>query len=187
MFVIFGSFYLSGTGASSSNGFIWNLLPISHKEMFITYVLFILIEVGFYIVVTMKKEKYNKYYIISVITLIIIPFYHMSDANDFCMRASLPALFILMISVIKSINISNKGNTLILIILLIIGSVTPMFEIYRSLFNTHAKIKKDYISNEIVTFEHPKNGEYNELVNNQFYVHSYEDKVFFKYLARKTL
>lgn len=99
---------------------------------------FIIVFVHLYVnvlmyIVAIKQYIKDKYIITSIISLIAIPFYVASFVNDFCMRASMPALFILMIYVIKSL-IDNKNKWLITI-LVVIGMVTPFNEIFMSVNN----------------------------------------------------
>ena len=104
------------------------------------YVLFIILELGVYVVLLYKYQKENKFYYFIVTLLLVIPWLRVGSAGDFCMRASIPGLFLIMIWVIDSIMIAWKEKSYILfgglVMTLLIGSVTPIFEMRRTFTET---------------------------------------------------
>ena len=56
-----------------------------------------IIEVVPFVIVLWKKQKKEPLFIASFITLAVIPVYKISYFNDFSMRASLPALFVISV------------------------------------------------------------------------------------------
>lgn len=183
MLIIYGSFYLSCDTSSSGGSFIWEVYGWQNGDLVKTYLLFVIIEFGIYVRLTFSKYCKNKMYLTSIILLLLIPMYHISDANDFCMRASLPALFILMIFVIQGISFDKKINSILIIIVLLIGSVTPVSEIYRSVVRTHTW--EHYLMDGYTTVSYNEDEYMNQLMQKQFHVKNYKNKTFFKYFTRK--
>lgn len=104
------------------------------------YVLFIILDLGVYVVLLYKYKKDSKLYYFVVALLLLVPCIRVGSAADFCMRASIPGLFLIMIWVIDSIMDAWKEKTYILfvglIITILIGSVTPIFEMRRTFTET---------------------------------------------------
>lgn len=119
------------------------LVPLT-AVAFIRYFMFILAE--FVLLVLFIKDKKNSFYI-SVLTcsLLIIPIFRIGMAFDFCMRASIPALFVLMTLLIKffiSCRLEKEGCTdkkakdykrlktkfVIVALIFAIGCITPIVE-----------------------------------------------------------
>lgn len=139
-------------------------------------VLGILCEGGILALLIFKQNKGNILYLTAIGSLAIIPWIHFIS-GDFQMRASVAALFILMILTTQTLLAENTGavrKTLITAVLLI-GAVTPAIE-YISLLDKH-KGNSDYV----VTLSIPY---HNDTFGN-FVTRNKDDKVFFKYLARQ--
>ena len=98
-------------------------------------VIFLLFEIGAYVVILYKQEKENPLYWITLITLIVIPMFSIPDnyANDFCMRVSIPALFVLMILLLK--NLDFYKNKIVFWGIFCIGAVTAVHEFNCNLTN----------------------------------------------------
>ncbi|MGE5549357.1 MAG: hypothetical protein ACM3ZC_02355 [Bacteroidota bacterium] len=75
------------------------------------YFMFCILEFGFYAFLLFKIYRNNSWFIIAIFSLILIPFYYMGPGNDFAMRASIPALLILMLCVLNFI-LNNKNYIL---------------------------------------------------------------------------
>ena len=163
-------------------------------------ILFFLIECGIFLLLIYKKYRRNIIYILTFISLYIIPHIAMYDSTDFCMRASIPALFITMIMVIKFLldeNVKYKILRIVLLISLLIGAVTPLQEISRSIMATFLPIKEDYIKDQIKTLEGKIEfpckyvvATENDIIKTDTNYCNYgalnpDDTVFFKYFAKK--
>lgn len=96
MLGIFGPYYMVSTSASDESGFAWKSCK-NFGEFLLFWVLLMIIEVVPFVLVLWKREKKEPLFIASVITLALIPIYKISYFNDFSMRASLPALFIISV------------------------------------------------------------------------------------------
>lgn len=132
---------ISGTHVTGSNS-----LGVSLSR----YVIFIILEIGVYVVLLYKHQKENKLYYFVVALLLVIPWIKVGSSADFCMRASIPGLFLIMVWVIDSISKAWKEKSYILFVGLIltlsIGSITPIFEMRR----TFTETLKRQIAGEIV-------------------------------------
>lgn len=102
----------------------------------IWFLLFFMLEVGLYLVSVFKNNKTNPMFYIISACLLFYPFIQVGSSNDFCMRATIPALFILYFYVVNMFYEENDNKFIIgmLTVLLIIGSITPIHEIARSVY-----------------------------------------------------
>jgi hypothetical protein len=184
--IIFGTFYLSADSSININGLAYTFSNLSIINYLFLYLIFIIIE--FLIYVLLIKDNYKKdiLFITIVIELLLIPLYKMTPANDFCMRVSIPPLFILMLYVIDYLlNSNNKKRICLLYIFLIIGSITAIHEIGRSIYITINN--KNYLANkQIVSIMNPKTEYGKELCNEQFYCKNLNKSIFYKYIAKSS-
>lgn len=145
------------------------------------FVLFLILEVGVYCVVLYKYNQKNKLFYFIMLCLCIMPPIKVGYSNDFCMRASIPALFLLMILVIETIDKSWKkkdyGIFISLIIALVIGSATPICEMKRTFSMTYERIAND----EIVYSE---DDDEIDIMNSPNFSGDTEKSIFFKYFAK---
>lgn len=189
MIVTFGSFYLSNSAGGTEFGLIFNFLDVGVMSIIKNYLAFILFEFLLYFVVMGKKAASYDYYYVVFIELIVFPLIYSKNAN-FCMRATIPALFITAIYVLTFLNENGYRSvrSIILVFLLIIGSYTPFTEISRSIYNTTTNYKYR-LRDEAYSFGNYKyhNETWEDAINvikDQFYAYDYYDSFFFKYLAK---
>ena len=101
---------------------------------------------------------------------------------DFCMRASIPALFLLMMMVMQTLQKSKRERNLpvliSLIVILLIGSVTPWHEIIRTTSNTMTAYRNHQPVYSPSQTEDQIFGSYN-------FSGTIEDSFFFRYLAKR--
>lgn len=111
------------------------------------YFLFILLEVGVYFLLVYRYQKDNVLFYITAITLCLIPMIEYGEYNDFCMRASIPALFVLFIMVMqtwyKALEQKDWLRVAALVIALSIGARTAFGQFAMATTNTHSKIKTE--------------------------------------------
>ena len=182
MLIIFGTFYFCGQKGTNAFHISFMYFHNSYKA----YLMLMLLEVIIYFLL-IGKNKYEYYYV-TLFSLLLIP-YVQDESLNFCMRASIPALFMLMYYAIRSLCDNNKMLKNVTLIVLIIGAYTPFTEIYRSIDNTlnwHEYIIRD----EIYSFgDTHYNGDDREdsikMISDQFFAYDYQDSFFFKYLAKK--
>ncbi len=140
--------YLSNNIASTNiSGVAKNTSHITLGFILIWLIMFIMLEVGFYLCYTFKKYKSDPLYYIIWLCFLFYPFIHIGGSNDFCMRATIPALIILYLYVVSIFYEENKSTksklfTIALIVTLILGSFTPFHEITRSVYWTAKGITK---------------------------------------------
>ena len=111
------------------------------KKYWIYYALFFVLEVGIYLALIFTSQKKNPLYYICGFCLLTFPLFYIPDGN-FIMRASIPALFILMLYVIDELEtcINQKRRALLLFVLLV-GGITPCSEIIRTIKQTYNRVE----------------------------------------------
>ncbi|MEQ8155169.1 MAG: hypothetical protein ABRQ25_09850 [Clostridiaceae bacterium] len=176
--------YCSTNTATSNNGFKLNNLSVA------VYYIFIVIEFLMYVVLIMRSSYKKQFFLFSVAGLFITPLFTLGDSQDFCMRASIPFLFILMIYIIDYLlgNVSFCGKgilkldiaSVMLIIFLALGAATPLTEFRQS----HVQIVQS-ISNG-TSFFADKFGTLGDanMVRDNFVTMHASDKFFYRYLAK---
>jgi len=96
------------------------------------YILFLLLEVGVYFILIYRYQRNNILFYVTVITLCLVPKIQFGSYNEFCMRASIPALFVLFVLVMQSLYRIIDGRDWIrmaaLLLALIIGARTALGE-----------------------------------------------------------
>lgn len=155
---------------------------------------FLVVEVGAYFaLVFIERKKEPMFYAILLIS-VIAPFFRVGTSNDFCMRVSVPVMFILMLYVndflqkhftlhpkhkrkIGSKRFSRQFMAYVLAVCLGIGMVTPVIEVYRGFYQvlTQGTIRLEDMS--IGTFNREK-------VPLNFGCTHPDAFLFFKYLAK---
>lgn len=113
---------------------------LTNQHEIFRFAIFIIFEVGLYLLFIFPKYKKDVLYYIILLSFLIYPYIMIGYFADFCMRGTIPALFILYIYVTsifydKELT-CKKAITTVIIILLLIGSITPIHEISRSVYYT---------------------------------------------------
>lgn len=189
---IFYLFYSSNITASDDPTYIL-ALPLK-------ILIFVFIETGLYLFVIYKKNIKNSIFYITIFSLILVPFFLKGNNQDFCMRASIPALFVLFVLVMRYL-FDNKriifGKVLISIALML-GMVTPCFEFYRGYYIKYLNPVEPSIKDEIKTLNNKirrncqkelltttdaKQSNYGNYKN--YGAVDLDKQIFFKYLAKK--
>lgn len=145
---------------TASTGIVANVIQTESKGNAITgnllysvlysisiFILFFLLEVGIYLLLVWYRNRKNFLFYVVTTSLLIIPFIKVGYEADFCMRASIPALFVLMLYIIEALEEEKKGRIrFFILIMLMIGALTPVTEIHRTLSHTWQKIPNKTIS-----------------------------------------
>lgn len=130
--------YLKGNEASQN--IVSSAQNIDKKGYLFMYVIFMILEVGIYYIAVYDFKKKDPLYYVTLVWLGICPLLRVGFGGDFCMRASIPALLILCLLVMQSLQESLRskkyGAFCGMIVLLLIGSVTPIYEINRTIYMT---------------------------------------------------
>ncbi len=186
MLLVFGSFYLSNAGSVSLQGWIFQFYP--WKKWLPAYLLFLLLEVGVYAWILRKCLRKYAYLWVALASLALIPLYKMTGANDFAMRASLPALLILSVCLTRYALTCRadygKWAALALSAALTLGAVTPLCEIYRSVVFT-ARQGANPVET-VYSFQAFATDNENTLLlcRRQFFAYGYEKSFFFQCLGK---
>ncbi len=185
LLIIYGTYYTASDTAIADKGWTWDISKMSFLEFIKLYVEFIVVEVLVYFILLVRRNKKDPIFWVVTIELVVFPFYIMTYSNDLMMRGSIPALFILCYFVIKYMLESDKVKVIIpMLIVLIIGSITPIHEISRSVFATTVLHRREPINPYIESVVCPKTMEGTKICYDQFYVSEYNNKFFFKYLSK---
>ncbi|MBL8051241.1 MAG: hypothetical protein JNM46_08470 [Anaerolineales bacterium] len=129
--VLLSTFYFSSNTAAQTRGF----QAIPFKE----FIFFFLLEGGILWLLLAPSKYHDPRWIITGILLFIIPFIQIGSGRDFVMRASIAPLFYLMILTAETIFQKQLNYKLLIPIylLLLIGALTPLYEINRSIYRTY--------------------------------------------------
>lgn len=112
-------------------------------------ILFVLLEVGIYLYLLFKNVEDKRLFSVVAISLMVIPFIRIGTAGDFCMRASIPGLFIVMLWCIETLGKKRMNLRIItLLICLVIGAVSPLHEIKRALINSYGDYTIEIVEDE---------------------------------------
>ena len=189
---IFGSYYMTNSGAVGYKGFAWEYF--SNPGWFIlAYIVFILIEVIPFALILYMREKYNPVFIAAFATLLILPFYRVSEMNDFTMRGSMPALFffcILLCGVVsevmdqKNTPTTKKGwlksaAIMLTVILMTFPTLLNLFVIFGSMLQGDKGNEEN-----IGSLGNINQAEYAEVIQEQFFAEGYEGSFFYRYFAK---
>jgi hypothetical protein len=177
-------FYYHSNATASGTGVGWN-----NTEPF-AYLFFTFVEFLFVLILVWRYSYHKPYFIISAVGLFLVPLVTFGIGQDFCMRVSIPMLFILMINVMDYLlqNIEWSRNTKIhipskaipLIAILLIGAITPINE-YRE---SYIQIKQSdrhctsIYADRIGTLD---NG---QMERGNFITKNSSDTFFYRYLAK---
>ena len=115
---------------------------------------FIFMEAGIFFVLMWNKYKSDIVFQITLVLLLVIPMFRVGGCGDFCMRASIPAILILMVFVAKFLFGCKKNICKnIMVAVLLFGALTPCMEFFRC-FVYSAFVKKEmHIKDDIKTLD----------------------------------
>ena len=190
--LIFGSYYMTNSAAVSYKGFAWQYFD-SPLKFVLAYIVFVLVEVIPFALILYKSEKSNIVYWAAFATLLILPFYRISEMNDFTMRGSMPALFFFSIALTGIVaEIMDKKNTpttkkgwlkpaavMLTVIIMMFTTLLNLFVIFGSIIEGDPGAEEN-----IGSFGNINQAEYAEVIQEQFFAEGYEDSFFYKYFAR---
>ena len=177
----------AGSGAVAANEGIGTFIFM--------YVLFVVFEFLILLFALWDREKRFELLFVGI-SLAIIPFIRVGDSADFCMRASVPALFMLMLltsEYLQSELLKKKVKTksrdyqlrsqklLIVIVIIAIGALTPAVE-YTSSMRKFVQTKGECVTE----FDYMKSLSELPLGSKMNFVGTdSENSAFYKYLAKK--
>jgi len=135
--IIVGSFLASNNSSS-----ILGILPIN-LETLMKFILYFTVEYGVFLPFILSTNKKRLCLIILLVVTIITSFIVMGTSYDFAWRTCIPLSFYIMLSVIKYLNDNKKRIKIVLIVVLIIGMLTPLSEFIRTAKNEYFVLKGD--------------------------------------------
>lgn len=190
MLVIFGAFYMQNDHSLSKTGWIFSFYPGFRTVTM--YIVFLVSEVLVYFIPMGAHGRKYRYYWVALAELVLIPFYVMGLYNDFCMRSSIPALFLLMVLLLQYL-LDNEVKKLypvrrkIMTAAVLAGYLTAVIEIQRSVSNTLLNQEHEYIADSVGSFGNMQmDSEYHiRLILNQYLPTDYKDSFFYKYIAER--
>ena len=196
-FICFAPLYTANSNATYDYGFIWNFYG-SWSRLVIEYLAFVVFEFGIWALLIFKKHKKDGMFYCSVATMLILPMYKMTGPNDLLMRGSMAPLFAISLYVAMFVTdgfneMMEKDNKKIrprlkVLTLFVAAYSSINFLITSVLFTSMIYMKMEPeqgMTTSIVSFGNIREEDNLEMVRVQFYVYDYEDKVFFKYLAKQ--
>lgn len=149
------------------------------------YIVFFLLEAGIYLFLVWFRNFKNPFFYLTAVSLAVIPFFKLGNTMDFCMRVSIPSLFVLFVFCsealldyrVDSKVVCKKLCTVALAVCLTIGAITPAIEIYRGVYNC---IKNRTVRMSKEVFESIGDLE----IANNFTADDYTSNYFFKYFSK---
>lgn len=195
IFIIFMLFFQSNISGAS---FGLSDPPSSFDFLRIgTLLLFYLLEFGIYMLLIRKQHKKDIVFLAIVISLVVIPFFKVGHGYDFCMRASIPALFILMIFVIqnaftlKQLKKQHALTVLVFMLALAIAFINPVYEISARINRFCNITSYEIVVDDIKTFRDKRIGDRSLVLEDtidrnyeNFLVPNPESEFFYEYLAK---
>ena len=212
IFPIIGSYLLSNSlmGQQSIESGINSGIASWGTAKIIAYFRFVTIEFVAFAGLIAKRNKKNCLFYVTVLQLFIYPFINMGVNSDFTMRASIPAIFMLYVLcyqylLTEKIKVPATSETeaedpkkrknvmnvnifyVMLVILLVIGAVTPGVELFRGFYQVRLRGINDPATDNYVTLNHEANpvDPDSSWPPTNFVSVDYDNTAFFKYLARK--
>ena len=169
--------YLSKGGAETKFSFV----DLSGGG-WLLYLVFIMLEVGCLFISVYWNSKRQLIYYCIIGWLCLCPILDIYGEKNFCMRASIPALVVLYIIVIRAIiqgmEQRKHKQVFIILIILLIGGITPLHEMVRTITMT----KVSYVGKEISIMQAPAT--YDQVMKNEYETTDIEKNIFFKYIAK---
>ncbi len=115
---------------------------------------FYLLEAGIYLYLLRQKKKQTGLWWLCSITLLIFPLIKIGTSIDFCMRASIPGLVLIYFWVVKKLENGLKAKgTYILCIVLVLGGITGLHEIARTIVYSSRPYNIEAVAEESVFVE----------------------------------
>lgn len=170
------------------------VLALVNVRVRMNYLWFILLESIVFLLVLWDDHKKDPIFYLSWLVTVICPLLQIGTAEDFCMRASIPLIFILMVmciqylfqnaQVLKEKRVTYaKACYVVLVVLLVLGSVTVYKEFERGIVHVVTNGKINLVNDSIYSFERLLEGGPGGADKN-FIAVSYQDTFFFRYLAK---
>jgi len=184
--------YYKGNMAIDSGGFrFWlGFDRYEPSQALYFYARFAFLEFGLLAALLFWRFRKNLLYWVSVLSLCFIGMFRMGGFADFSMRASIPALFVLMVLAISmlqngigsqktdfGIRYTFSRTSIAILLVLIIGAVTPLVECFRAINAVQLYGVKGAVADDIITFSDKPVKDYKN-----FMTAEYKSSDFWRYL-----
>lgn len=199
LLLVYGPFYAGNSNSVSDYGFFWEFTS-GPAEAVIIYILFVLVEIAPFALILWKTDKKDALFIASLAELMIIPLYKITLANDFCMRSSMAARFVLCILLVRYLTNLFDADKIIVqkklkrkkkdVVKLIFIMLTVILMIFPAFVTSYLILGSEltgepHNAEDIGSFGNIKKAEHTWHSTHNYVSNDYEDSVFFKYLAKK--
>lgn len=186
--IIFGAYYTCNSQSITEKGWIVNDFN-NLQEGIVCMLMFIVGNFLPFVLILNKRIIKTPILLTQFIILTVIPWYKITPADDFLMRSQIPQLFIIMIAIlglIDELRLNNKKLAKnIIVAVFVIGALqNQMIESGICMVNS---VGFDTSQSGFVgdTFEKMRGQQgHIETVNNQFFCHDFDNKVFYKYIGK---
>lgn len=189
IFPLIGAYFLGNLSVANTGSQTAQLSLLESLDAYLSWdhLVFLALDAGIFMALLMKKQFRNPLFYAVGLSLLVIPYFHIGSSEDFCLRASVPGIFLVMtwcaeylvqeLPRFRSSSLCSKAISVLLIAALLIGAATPVMEIWRGVYNVLQEgtvlLAKDGFGTIAVL---------DEAAN--FTAANYSDTFFFKYLAR---
>jgi hypothetical protein len=191
IFICFLAFFSCNTATNGSAGVggigLYTPLEQFGLEDLQLLIIFCILEFGVYSILLFDENKKEPLYWVSSISLVFIPLIRIGAGKDFCMRASIPALTILMILVMKYILKAYKKSVryIVMVVFLVIAGLSSVADWAGAIKAVWQNDGKPVLADDLKTFTDKMPTDTSsdtDLIN--FVATNPYDTVFFKYLAK---
>lgn len=113
---------------TTASAWLWQIEKIFGSKILFRLGMFYLLEFGIFAILLIRAKKRSSLLLLAFTILLLIPWYKMGLMNDFAMRASIPALFVVGVYWIMYLIETKKSLfiTIMTILLFLIGSAYPL-------------------------------------------------------------
>lgn len=170
---------------------IWSLVDLN---IGMSYLFFVLLEGGVFLFLIWRDNRREPLFYITWVVIIVCPLITIGTASDFCMRASIPAVFVLMVMCVKylfahweelcskKINVTTV-TTALLVAALVLGAFTAVAEYQRGIVAIIREHNIVLVNDWAYTMNRFYPGAL-EGVDRNFIASNCDRMFFFKYLAK---
>lgn len=178
--------YFAANAASSNAPFRLQLFlgAYSLRDALLRLALFCLVEFGAFALTVFSRYRKDPVFLVSVLSLLLVPLFQVGYNMDFSMRASIPGLTILCVLCIRFLldaaqDHSRRCAACILAGLLLLGSVTPLMEFERGVYKVRRAGTIFLTADPFGTVLHP------QADTDNFICSDINSSFFYTHLARK--
>ena len=189
IFPLLGLYFLTNISVGNTAPQAGGLSLIDGLKAYVNtgLIAFLALDAGFLCALIWKRHFKKPMFYVVALSLVVIPYFHIGTSEDFCLRASIPALFTLMVWCaeylinglprFRACSFFEKCLLTGLVIALLTGACTPLMEMYRGVY--HA------LDQGTILLAQDSIGSIGNLEQaNNFTAANYSQTLFFRSLAR---